>query len=97
MIVILLEILLMVHMSRSMQHSYVRVMIHTPILITRGGEIIQTSHGRLKLQITQVQGCTNKLNLAGHPTNLLPHTCLYNNSLRPYHLLGRILTFKIRC
>jgi hypothetical protein len=30
-------------------------------------------------------------------TNLIPHNSLHNSSLRPHHLLGRILTFKIKC
>jgi hypothetical protein len=38
---------------KSMQHSLVQVMIRTPILITEGGEIIQTSHLRLKLQVNR--------------------------------------------
>lgn len=54
----------------------------------QGGEIIPISHGRLKLQVTQSQGCIIKLNLTGSPTNLLPHTALHNSNLRPHHLLS---------
>jgi len=72
-------------------------MVHKPILITQGGKIIVTSHGRLKLQVTRSQRCTTKLNLPGSPINLLPHIGLHSSGLKLHHLLGWILIFKIIC
>jgi hypothetical protein len=45
-----------------------RVMIHTPTLTTRDGEIIQISPGKVRMQKTQPQGHTIKLSPTDNPT-----------------------------
>ena len=92
---LLLEIMLMFLMSRSMQLSHDLVMIRIPIPTTQGGEIIPTSHGRLKLRATQPQDCIIKLNPIGNPTSLLPHIGLHNSKTRLHYLLDHTLTLRI--
>jgi hypothetical protein len=84
-------------MNRSLQLSPDRVMIHTPTLTTRGGEIIQISHGRIQLQETQHQGSTIKLNLASSPINRLQHTGPHNRNTRLPHRSEQNLLLKIEC
>jgi hypothetical protein len=74
-----------------------RVMIRTPTLTTRGGEIIPISHGRIQLQETQPHGNTIKLNLASSPINHLQHIALHSSNTRLPHRLGQNLNLKIEC
>jgi hypothetical protein len=79
-----------------MQLSLDWVMIHTPTLTTRGGEIIPISPGKVLMQKTQPQGSTIKVNLASSPINRLQHTGLHSSNTRlPHSHLGQIRTLKI--
>jgi hypothetical protein len=73
--------------EKSMQPSPDWVMICTPTLTTRGGEIIQISPGRVQIQKTQHKGHTIKLNPTGSLTTLLPHTGLHKSNTKLHRFL----------
>jgi hypothetical protein len=80
-----------------MQLSPDRVMIHTPTLTTRGEEIIQISHGRVRMQRTQPQGHTIKLSPIDSPTTRLPYTDLHISNIKLHRLLGQTQILKTGC
>jgi hypothetical protein len=84
-------------MNKSTKLSPDRVMIHTPTLTTRGGEIIQISYGIIQLRETQYQGNTIKLNLAGCPTNHHQHTSLHSSNIKLPHHHSEQNLMKIEC
>jgi hypothetical protein len=69
-------------------------MIHTPRLITRDGEIILISHGKVRMQKNQPHGHTIKLSPTDDPTTRLPYTNLHISNIKLPHLLGQTQILK---